>query len=238
MKLIVAGATGFVAREVIRQAIRSREITSIIALSRKPINLDSGSECAKVKTVIVKDYDCYPDEVKKEFAGANGCIWTVAITPSKSKGIEFEEVKRICQVSTLTGLKAMHEAGPSRPFRFVYMSGIAAERDQTKTPEFMPEYSLMRGETENQVLAYAANYPGEIEACAAKSGLITAPGYYLKNMFAFGLKWVKGVGNVGNAAISAAMIDQVLHGFEKEPLANDDLARIGQEVLKKQETAG
>jgi hypothetical protein len=33
---------------------------------------------------------------------------------------------------------------PGEPFRFLYMSGIAAERDQTKTPFFMPPYTLMR----------------------------------------------------------------------------------------------
>lgn len=38
----------------------------------------------------------------------------------------------------------MHEAGVNRPFRFLYMSGFAVERDQTKTPTFYPEYTLMR----------------------------------------------------------------------------------------------
>lgn len=76
---------------------------------------------------------------------------TVAITPSKSRGIAFEEVKRICQDYALTGLRAMHEAGVNRPFRFIYMSGRAAERDPTKTPPFMPEYSLMRVSLENNL---------------------------------------------------------------------------------------
>lgn len=31
---------------------------------------------------------------------------------------------------------------------------------------------------------------------------------------------------------SAAMIDQVVNGFEKEPLMNEDLVRIGRRVLK------
>lgn len=30
------------------------------------------------------------------------------------------------------------------PFRFMYMSGAAAERDQTKKPSLMPEYGLLR----------------------------------------------------------------------------------------------
>jgi hypothetical protein len=150
MKLIVVGATGFVAREVIRQSLLMREVTSVIALSRKPITIGSSAESSKLKTVIVDDYDCYPEEVKKEFADANACIWYLLhlrllhnwavltnITPSKSKSFDFVEVRRVCQESTLAGLKAMHEASQSRPFRFVYMSGIGAERDQTKTSDFM-----------------------------------------------------------------------------------------------------
>jgi len=43
-----------------------------------------------------------------------------------------------------------HSDGGSRgasPFRFMYMSGSAAERDQKKTPSLMPEYCLMRVST-------------------------------------------------------------------------------------------
>lgn len=56
----------------------------------------------------------------------------------------FEEVRRVCQTCALAGLGAMWEAGPAKPFRFVYMSGMNAERDQTKKPALMPEYALMR----------------------------------------------------------------------------------------------
>ncbi|KPM36032.1 Succinate-semialdehyde dehydrogenase [NADP(+)] [Neonectria ditissima] len=238
MKLIVAGATGFVATEVIRQSLLMREVTSVIALSRKPISLDSSAGSSKLKTVIVKDYDFYPEDVRKEFADANACIWTVAITPSKSKSFEFAEVKRVCQDAPLAGLKAMHEASPSRPFRFVYMSGFTAERDQTKTPDFMPQYTLMRGETETKLLAYAAEHQGQIEVCAAKSGFITAPGIALawRTAFAFVLKLTHNLASVGITEISAAMLNQVVHGFEKEPLFTEDLVRIGREALKKQET--
>jgi hypothetical protein len=71
---------------------------------------------------------------------------TVAVTPSKSRSMDFKDVRRICHDYTLIGLKAMFEARSvaTTPFRFVYLSGVAAERDQTKTPTFMPPYSLMR----------------------------------------------------------------------------------------------
>lgn len=69
---------------------------------------------------------------------------TVAITPSKSKESGFAEAKRVCQEYPLAALKEMHTSGVNRPFRFIYMSGVAAERDQNRTPSFRPEYSLMR----------------------------------------------------------------------------------------------
>lgn len=46
----------------------------------------------------------------------------------------------------MIGLQAIHETrgNDKKALRFLYMSGAAAERDQTKTPRFMPQYSLMR----------------------------------------------------------------------------------------------
>jgi uncharacterized protein YbjT (DUF2867 family) len=39
MKLIVTGATGFVASEVLRLAVKMSEITSIVAVARRPVKL-------------------------------------------------------------------------------------------------------------------------------------------------------------------------------------------------------
>lgn len=75
MKLIVAGGTGLVATEVIRQSLRMSEITSVVVLARKPINIGDGTKSSKLETIIIKDYGVYPDEVKQEFVGADACIW-------------------------------------------------------------------------------------------------------------------------------------------------------------------
>jgi hypothetical protein len=65
----------------------------------------------------------------------------------RSRGVDFAEVKRICQDWTLAGLKAMYEAGPSRPFRFLYLSAEGTPRDLTQKPLFMGQYQLMRVST-------------------------------------------------------------------------------------------
>jgi hypothetical protein len=39
------------------------------------------------------------------------------------------------------------------------------------------------------------------------------------------------VPNISVVEVAAAILDQVVNGFEKDPLMNDDLARIGKGVL-------
>jgi hypothetical protein len=79
MQLIIAGASGYLATEVVRQALSLPKITSVIALARRPIsapeNLGSGADVSKLKSVVVKDYDEYPGDVKKLFTKADACIW-------------------------------------------------------------------------------------------------------------------------------------------------------------------
>ena len=76
MKLVVAGGTGFVGSEVVRQALLHDIITSLVVISRKPIALPADAPTpAKLKQVIVKDYGVYSEDAKKDLAGANACIW-------------------------------------------------------------------------------------------------------------------------------------------------------------------
>lgn len=75
MKLIVAGSTGLVGTEIIRQSLEISEITSVIALARKPIQIKESAHSSKLKSVVISDYGDYPDHVKAEFAGADACIW-------------------------------------------------------------------------------------------------------------------------------------------------------------------
>lgn len=78
MKLIVAGATGLVGSEIIRQSLQVDAITQVIALARKPIHLEH-ENASKLKSVVVKDYAEYPDNVKAELAGADACIWYASL---------------------------------------------------------------------------------------------------------------------------------------------------------------
>lgn len=78
MKLIVAGASGLVATEVLRQSLRHKDIKTVVALARKSVAAPPGtseSDATKLRSVIIADYETYPDDVRKEFVDADACIW-------------------------------------------------------------------------------------------------------------------------------------------------------------------
>jgi hypothetical protein len=81
MKLILTGATGFVGTEVLTQTLANPSITSIIALSRKPLPSTLASD-PKLKVVLLEDFTSYPPTIMSQLAGADACIWYVAISLS------------------------------------------------------------------------------------------------------------------------------------------------------------
>ena len=86
MKIIVAGSTGFVATEVIRQALSNPAVTSIAALARRttsiPKNAGPDADATKLKSVVCDDFENYPESVKQDLAGADACIWYVNLLPT------------------------------------------------------------------------------------------------------------------------------------------------------------
>jgi hypothetical protein len=73
MKLILTGTSGFIGSEALFQALLHPSITSVVALSRKPIpNSDP-----KLKVVLLDDFEHYSSSVLSELSGAEACIWYV-----------------------------------------------------------------------------------------------------------------------------------------------------------------
>jgi hypothetical protein len=83
--------------------------------------------------------------VKEQIIGADACIWNLAVTPTRSMDMDFSEVTRVCHDYTMNGIRNM-AAVANKPFRFIFTSGIAVERDQGKDIHLQPlaEYRRMR----------------------------------------------------------------------------------------------
>ncbi|KAG8528434.1 uncharacterized protein KY384_007352 [Bacidia gigantensis] len=237
MKLIIAGATGFVATEVVRQSLCDPRITSVVALSRKPMappkDLGPEGDVSKFHNVIIDDYETYSDEAKAAFAGADACIWTVSINPNKVGRTPMSEVTRVCHTCAVAGLEAMYAAPRSSPgntFRFTYMSGVASERDEKKTPKapwWMREYCHMRGQAENSVLQFARTHEN-VDVQIPKPGAISTQSQsYLKTAGFWLMGLVIGLPQVRVEDCAAAILEEVVGGYGKDTLENEDLVRIG-----------
>ncbi|KAI1386000.1 uncharacterized protein F4822DRAFT_359659 [Hypoxylon trugodes] len=230
MKLVIGGSTGFVGEELILQAIQNPAFTSIIALSRRETPLPPGS--TKVKSVVCDDFEDYSDNVNNELKDADACIWTIAITPSKSTTFPFEETSKISRDYATTAIRTISSlrSDQSRPFRFVYMSGhfVARSLDELAAPvraHGLVDYTLMRGEAEVQILEFAENSGGAVQASVARPGMIDSPNRERRE--------IPGVPHVELRDVAASLLAQVVDGFEKDTLVNDDLTRIGQKALAK-----
>ncbi len=74
MRIIIAGATGFVGGAVVRQAIANERITHAFVLTRKPLPEDI-AKSPKVTIIQHNDFSAYPPELLEQLAGAEGCVW-------------------------------------------------------------------------------------------------------------------------------------------------------------------
>lgn len=86
--------------------------------------------------------------------------------------------------------------------------------------------SFTQGEAESLILAFAEQSNGALQAQIAKSGFINAPGKVIPK--------VEGLPVIELQDISAALLDQVVGGFEKDTLVSDDMTRIGRKALGKE----
>ncbi|KAF4445860.1 NAD(P)-binding protein [Fusarium austroafricanum] len=220
MKLIVIGASGYVGSEIIRQSLKLPQLTSVVAVSRNSVSPPAGTTPTRFESVVVEDYGSYPEHVRAAFHHADACIWTVGITPMTYESLDPTQARKICIDDTVTGLQAMIDSSPTKPFRFLYMSGADAETDQTKTPSFMPEYFLMRGEAENQVMSFVRQHPGEVVACVARPGFIIDEHTDVQGLKA---RMPKDITVIRVESVAAALLQQALNGFDKEIIWTDDM---------------
>ncbi|GIJ90179.1 hypothetical protein Asppvi_009131 [Aspergillus pseudoviridinutans] len=176
MKVIIAGATGFVGQEILSQCLAHPSITSIVALCRRELPITD----PKLHVHLMKDQDflSYSDpQLSASLRGADACIWTLGITPSRAS--DEQALRRVTLEYTSQAAKAFNnaftasneagqEASAGSKFRFVYFSGGLAERDQSKPLWFYAGYRRMR----NILLEQAAAHPATFESYIMRPGLV------------------------------------------------------------------
>ena len=222
MKLIMTGVSGFIGHEALTQAISHPDITSIIALTRKPIQITS----PKLKTIIHSDFSSYPPSVMSQLEGASACIWVIG---AKTSDVEITRRTRLEYGMAAAQAFSSLPQPEGQTFKFVFVSGIVTVPDQSANIWFFSEARKIAGLAENMVLALAQ----EKEKTTSLESFIIRPASVLakdrgllmslRRMLPYA---------VGIEELAAVLIDLALHGSKKLIWENKDLRVRGEELIK------
>ncbi|SPJ72814.1 uncharacterized protein FTOL_02543 [Fusarium torulosum] len=241
MKIVIAGSTGFIGQELVRQALLHPQIDSVVVLARRdhelPEDLRKPEIESKFTSVSCSDFKNYPQYVKDEIAGADACIWLIGVRPGKLKQYSWDQVRMICYEYALyaadTFAKLPRQDNPE-PLRFIYVSGCNAERDPSKKPWILGDYCLLRGQVEKQILERAQLSDGRMQVLVTKQGLVNDPNMgVVKQAFRLFTHAVISIPSIGKAEMMAALLDQAVKGFGKDTLSNAEMTEIGKKALEK-----
>lgn len=82
MHLILTGATGLVGSSVLDAMLKSKEVTKISILTRRPVPMVSNNN-PKVNVIIHKNFQHYEPEVLAKVHDADGVVWAQGISQLK-----------------------------------------------------------------------------------------------------------------------------------------------------------
>jgi NAD dependent epimerase/dehydratase family enzyme len=79
MHLILTGATGLVGTAVLDAMIRTKDITKISVLSRRPVKFTDD----RINVILHKDFASYDGDLLAKLQGAQACVWALGISQSE-----------------------------------------------------------------------------------------------------------------------------------------------------------
>ncbi|KAH7107263.1 hypothetical protein BKA62DRAFT_649428 [Auriculariales sp. MPI-PUGE-AT-0066] len=130
MKIILTGCTGRVGAAVLQECINNPAVTTIVALTRRP--LDSIVNSSKLTNIILtREQFLEPVSVQTQLHGADACVWALGVPTGATREAELEYPLAFAKIAPQL------RTDTTKPFRFVFTSGAgikyfpAKETDST-----------------------------------------------------------------------------------------------------------
>ncbi|KAK4233899.1 hypothetical protein C8A03DRAFT_38352 [Achaetomium macrosporum] len=166
MHLILTGATGLVGTAVLDAMLKTRDVTKISVLSRRPVKFQDD----RINVIIHQNFASYEHDLLEKLQGAQACVWALGISQTQ---VSKEEYIKITKTFPLAAAKAFQSLSPRsetrEPFHFVYVSGDGA----TLTPgRFTPFFGRIKGETELALAELQKSNPSSLRATTVRPGIV------------------------------------------------------------------
>ncbi|KAH8813198.1 hypothetical protein F5884DRAFT_328370 [Xylogone sp. PMI_703] len=231
MKVILTGVTGFIGKEVLKQAIKHPSITSISCVTRRAIPEEHKNN-PKVKEIIHEDLSSWPDSLISQLEGAEACIWSLGLPAGKPGGLEVRRKVEVatCHAAAQAFCKTL--APPLRAkgqkFRFVYLSGMFAARDTNQKLLLMHDIRVAKGEVENGLLELEKNEENNLQVTIARPGGVLGTSVPLPDFL------VAATASIKSDTLAAALVEEAVGKNKKSStLECAELRRIGGDALRR-----
>ncbi len=215
-KVIITGATGMVGKGVLLECLDHNSIDEVLVIGRNPV----GIEHPKLKELIHKDFTGFSGSLE-QLSGYDACFFCLGISAA---GLNEEQYKRITYEYTLSLAKTLLEINPQMTFNYVSGQGT----DSSEKGSMM--WARIKGKTENDLL-----HLGFKQAFMFRPGAIiplrgiksrTKSYQFMYDYFMWLVKGIKAIAPdsvVTTSQIGLAMINSMLHGYEKNILKPKDI---------------
>ncbi|KAK7424801.1 hypothetical protein QQZ08_008430 [Neonectria magnoliae] len=173
MHVILTGATGLVGSAVLDAMIKTKDITKISILSRRPVNMADNAKDPRINVILQSDFDTYDAAVLQQLQGAKGCVWALGISQTKVDADAYVKITKDYALAAAKAFATLSSGSGAEPFRFVYVSGVGA----TQSPgRFSPIFARVKGETEQALADLSAATP-TLRVYSPRAGFVDAAGH-------------------------------------------------------------
>ena len=212
---IIFGATGHIGQGVLIECLEHPNVESILVIGRK----SCGIEHHKVKEIIHENFLDYKS-IEDKFSGYNACFFCLGTSSMRMKE---EDYRRITQEFTIKAAEALSRQNDDMTFCFISGAGT----DEKEKSRMM--WARVKGRAENALKEFPFKnlylmrpaYIQPMKGVKSNMKLYTIMGpLYPVWRFLF----PKGVTNT--IEVGQAMINAVLHGYEKQTLENSDIIKL------------
>lgn len=117
MHVLITGATGFVGKGVLVEALNAPDVSRVTVLGRRK----SGLEHAKLAEILVEDMGDLSG-IADQLTGVDACFWCLGIS---SAGMSEEAYTHITHTLAMHGARVLFEKNPK--IRFCFLSGSGAD---------------------------------------------------------------------------------------------------------------
>lgn len=138
MNIVLFGATGMIGRGVLLESLDSTEVTSVLSVGRRTIDL----EHPKLQQITHSDFEDF-STVADRFSNLDACMWCLGVS---SAGMDEKAYTRVTHDFTMAAARVLLEQNPE--MRFCFVSGAGA--DSSEASRTM--WARVKGKAENALM--------------------------------------------------------------------------------------